>query len=475
MKINSRKFKTIDKAISKLNPDELNYMVKSIQATEGGKDLVNLENLLFTFTTSSIDGLINTYKSYQSQVVATYLKYNNMMDYGNWQTKAIIDLRLAFIAGEGISVAATNPKTQDWLEKLMEKNKFNGSFFFRAAKGGEMTGKSLLFTKYDKEWQFPKLFRVPFGGITNDDGTSIQGINYSIVSKDMFDIFSEKRIFVNKGNTTEPMHLNNFVYVILGGDDISMNETNTKVGSVLIEIENYDRALKEMRRRNYVANRITPTFKAKDRKEASITQAAIAAANWKVGNALVTTADFDYKSPSTEANDNTEKELQSNVKAISTMTGVPVHWCGHTELMSNRATATSLYETIDNGTKVERATWAESIFDLFVKAQEVDIDSGMSELSEIDRDFTVQLPLISFEKFQEKIQALSLAYSDEAISIDDYRNFVPGINPLKTAKAIEAQKKKEMKEFKSLSDNISNAPLDDNGDKNKNNGVLDNE
>ena len=38
------------------------------------------------------------------------------------------------------------------------------------------------------------------------------------------------------------------------------------------------------------------------------------------------------------------------------------------------------------------------------------------------------------------VKALNMAYADEAISIDDYRNAIPGINPLKTAKAVEIER-----------------------------------
>jgi hypothetical protein len=448
-----RKIKQLDKLIGQMSEDDIKYALKKVQFTsvENGKDLVNLENLLFTFTQTDIAGTSNSYKGYLAQVIETYLKYNSLRDYGCWLTKAIVDIRTSFIAGEGISVSANKQKTGDWIERFLERNKLNGSLFQRAIKGSEMTGKILFKLKQAEERneKFIKVIRIPFGNIQNQVGESIAtGIHYKVKLKDKFDIASYDSIVEIDSSEEKTFLTKNFIYIVTGGDDSAVNDTGTKVGAVLNEIENYDRASKDLRRSNYVVNRITPDFECKNSNEANATARMIEREKWGIGDARVGTAKFSYKVPSSSAHQNTETELQANAKVISTETGIPVHWIGHVELLSNRATAQTLYETIDNQTKQERVAIQEGLYDLIIKAMEMEIDSGESSLSKIDYDFEVKLPLISFHQFKDNIQALSTAYADGAISINTYRNFIPGVDPIQEAKEIEAEEKKAQDEFK---------------------------
>lgn len=455
--------KQFDKALSKLEPYQLDYAVKKIQAVEGGKDLVNLENLLFSMTQPAIAGMENEYKGYAAQVIETYLKYNGLRDLGCWNTQAVINYRTAFIVGEGLSATSPNDKTSEWLDKFLSKNKLKGSLMNRAVKGSEITGKILFVLIYDKNEKRVKVLRIPYGNLVNEMGEKVKnGINYEVVLSNEYDLSSIKNIVKVDGESKIVLGYKNFIYIITGGDDSSVNEPITKVGSVLTELENYDRALKELRRSNYVTNRITPDFECKDKSEATQTAEMISKTKWSVGKARVGTAKFDYKSPNTNTVENTEKELQANAKAVATTTGVLVHWMGHVELMSNRATAQTLYEQIDKATVLERTAIEEGIYDLIIKAQELEINSGSSELSEIDYDIEVKLPLISFHQFKDNIQALSNAYADKAISLDDYRNFIPGIDPYKTKKSIEQEEKQNKEDFRTpLNNEDLNKELDD--------------
>lgn len=461
--MNNKHLKNFDKALSKLTQKDIEeYAIKRIQATEAGKQLVNLENLLFTFTQSEdIEGLSNTYKGYEAQVIETYLKYNNMRDYGCWQTRAVIDIRTGFLAGEGLSAVAKKLKTNKWINKFLEKNGLKGECFFRAVKGSEMTGKILFTLDYNIKDKYVKVIRIPYGGLSLEDGTANMntGVHYEVLLARDYDFRNIKNIIKVDGEDKKPLPYINFVYIVTGGDDTSINETNTKIGTCLTEIENYDRGLKELRRSNYTVNRITPDFECKDRQESVDTKNSVENGKWKQGHARIGTSKFTYKVPSSSAHQNVETELQANAKVIQSVTGIPVHWIGHTELMSNRATAQTLYEIIDNATKMERTIISQGIKDLIVKAMEIEIDNG-GELTEIDEEFEIRIPLISFHQFKDNIQALSSAYADKAISIDDYRNFIPGIDPYTTKKAIEAEEKKNKDSFKTpneeLEQNIKN-------------------
>ena len=80
---------------------------------------------------------------------------------------------------------------------------------------------------------------------------------------------------------------------------------------------------------------------------------------------------------------------------------------------------------------------------MIMKAQELHIDAGGNGISKLNYDFEVRLPLIDFAEFLNRVKGLQIAYMDEAISIDDYRNMLPGIDPLKTKRALENEEEKE--------------------------------
>ncbi len=88
---------------------------KSIQiqaSSEGSSREVIIESFLTgRLLNTSIPGTINAYTTYDSQVTETYRKYNSMASFGSQQTRAVVDLRTAFIAGEGISISCEDDPT----------------------------------------------------------------------------------------------------------------------------------------------------------------------------------------------------------------------------------------------------------------------------------------------------------------------------------------------------------------------------
>jgi len=63
-----------------------------------------------------------------------------------------------------------------------------------------------------------------------------------------------------------------------------------------------------------------------------------------------------------------QKETESLVKTISGTTGIPVHFFGYPELLSNRDTADNLVELIALSTSKERRTWIGAYEEVFQKA-----------------------------------------------------------------------------------------------------------
>lgn len=390
--------------------------------------------------TTSVPGTINAYNTYESQVTETYRKYNALSSFGNQQVRAVVDLRTAFIAGEGISISCEDEKTSDWIETFLDRNKMNGPNFINGVKGSEICGQALYVlnkdewidnTEYIKIIRFPYTIKEPFKPVFKNPRLKDEVID----------------ILVKKEFGWESANLRNFIYIRTGGDDGNTEGPCTKVGTVLTDMENYDRAIKDMRRNNHIFARITPVWETESASEAKSLKAWLDAIKWKIGEAFLGKAKFHYETPETGAHENLATELSSTIKTISAVTGVPVHWLGYVDLMSNRSTAESLYELIKNGTILERQFWEDSLYEMIIRAQELYIDNGGSEISKMNYDFEVRLPLIDFNEFLNRVKGLQIAYMDEAISIDDYRNMLPGIDPLKTKRALEREEEEEKKKM----------------------------
>lgn len=383
----------------------------------------------------SVPGTTNVYNTYESQVSETYRKYNALSSFGNQQVRSVVDLRTAFIAGEGISISCEDDPTSDWVERFLSRNLLQGPNFINAVKGSEMCGQA-LFVLQVSEWLDRSLF--------------VKAIRFPYTIKEPFKpVFRNPRlkdevldIVVKKEFGYESANFRNFIYIRTGGDDGNTEGPCTKTGVVLTDMENYDRAIKDMRRNNHIFARITPTWNVDTAAEAKSLKEKLSQMKWKIGEAFIGKAKFKYETPETGAHENLSTELASTIKTISSVTGIPVHWLGYVDLMSNRSTAESLYELIKNATILERQFWESSLFNMIIKAQELYIDAGGEEISKLNYDFEVRLPLIDFNEFLNRVKGLQIAYMDQAISIDDYRNMLPGIDPLKTKRAIEKEDKK---------------------------------
>lgn len=454
-----------NKRIKEIQATTRDSTIKEIQATvEGQVESMELESLLTgqRFNTS-IPGTYNGYKNYVSQVRETYKKYNGRADFGVAQTRCIIDLRSAMISGEGISVVTEDEDLGEWIDKfLTENNLTGGPELFKAVKGTEMAGQELLTLKEIKKPKENSIgikvnrigYRItkPFRAVYSDDIVSnIEPIGFEIKKKE--------------DGKWEKLDLKDFVYVRTGGDDLNEYEPTTKTGVILTDLENYDRAIKDMRRNNHILARVTPVFNVESEPEAKSLVKKLNEMKWKIGQAFIGKAKFKYETPGSGAHDNLKAEMVATIKNISASTGVPVHWLGYVDLMSNRSTADSLFEMIKQHTINERNEWESALYQLIFKAQELYIDAGGTDIK-LNSNFQVKLPLLDYSGLLERVKALNIAYSDDAISIDDYMNMLPGINPYKTKKAIEEEEKKEVDSLLDKSNNPhlkSDKDLEDEG------------
>lgn len=403
-------------------------------ADEGVNFPAAIHSLLDGSSISSISGTTNEYKSYTKQVTHTYKKYNGEDDYGNNVVRTIVDIRAAFEAGEGVTIVPGEKATdqfKDFVSNFLTVNKLQGTKLFDLAKTTEMCGYVIPFIKpSDRTDLIPKFCIV---------GSNKGKDYYFPVLHHSYDLDSVKELHKKTKDDSERVDIHNFVFIRTGGDGSSCVDLTTKVGISLTDCEAYDKALKQMRELNWKMARLTAAFETENATETDRVYDWLQATKWGIGDAFVGTAKLSFKSPGTGALDNLSTEMTGAAKTISGNTSIPVHWLGHTDLMSNRSTAEELYDLINNGTIVERTALAEGIKQLLIIAQEVYIDSG-GELAAVYTDFDVNIPIISFNKFKIMVEAYSKLYADDIVSKKTYRGIVPNIDAMKEEEQIEAEK-----------------------------------
>jgi hypothetical protein len=98
-----------------------------------------------------------------------------------------------------------------------------------------------------------------------------------------------------------------------------------------------------------------------------------------------------------------------------------------------------LYATLKNATVRERSIIEDSIYELIIKAQEIYIDSGGRDIKTINRDFSVQIPIVDMSNFKDTVEAMHIAFLDGVVSKGDYQNALPGVDPLKTEEALKKE------------------------------------
>ena len=218
------------------------------------------------------------------------------------------------------------------------------------------------------------------------------------------------------------------------------------IASILTNCEYADRALYDIRKSNHLFGFPTPNIETQDINQQKTIKNAIDKHEWKIGDVLVGSK-MTYPQPpnSTEL---LKGEISLHLKIISSKTGIPVHWLGWTDLMSNRATANELRDFISMCIKDEKIRVREHIRELICKSMQMAVDNGVDGAI-YDEDFEVDVPDVSAETVKALSETWLPLFESKIISKFDIQNKIPGINPLKTNKQIEKEDQENMDKFTS--------------------------
>jgi len=390
----------------------------------------------------------NPYPNYYPAIIELSNKYEGIADWGIQQARNIIDIRAAFTIGQGIKVSLKDDKKSkknelDFINDFIEFNDLDEEMPQEFAKETEIEGRFLGKLFSDKE---AKQIKLRFVSYTTN--------TYKIKTNPNDYMDYEKAIYTDSKTSREVVLKDNeFVYSKFCGRLDKVNDIKPKIAMVLSNIESIDKALYDFRKINYLLTP-TPYFKCGNVNEATSLNKALRDANWKLGNFLCTTSDFDIKGIPTENIDSLEKEIVTNSKIISGATGIPVHFLGLPELMSNRAVSTDLFELIIASTNKERHIWIGTYEEIFKKAMAMSNEKFQTNF-DID-SINVEIPYVTESKIKALTETWLPLYMSGAIDLDYMLSLIPNIDAEKIKRGQQEDLSLKLNALKNAGDDGNN-------------------
>lgn len=299
----------------------------------------------------------NQYRNYSTAVKEISKKYKAKADWGVLQTGNIIDLRAAFIISEGLNVTGDKKEAAaelEFAEAFMRYNDLDREVPQEFAKEAEIEGKILLKLAWEEQQT-----NGAEGGMVSVRFIPWTDKNYTIETdeQDYLKYKEAKWRPTGKGKE-ETLEAKEFVYKKFGGRISDPNDAQPKIMKCLTQIEFLDMALRDWREINRLFAAPTPHIECETIEQAyKIMEEIRTNPNFKIKKFIAHTGKFSFEGPDMAGVANIENEILTLSKMISGTTGIPVHFLGLPDLLSNRATADNLGQLIYGSTLKERQVW----------------------------------------------------------------------------------------------------------------------
>lgn len=381
----------------------------------------------------------NPYRNYLTAIKAVADKYEGTAQWGVQQIRNIVDLRSAFIIGQGIKIEPKKKgsREQEFIEGFIKHNDLDEEMPQDLAKEAEIEGRMLVKLIPNTEKKQIDLRYISY---------SIN--NYKVVTATddykKYEKVTWRDMTLQKDMVLLP---NEFVYKKFAGRVNKVNDVMPKVAMVLRMCEALDKALNDWRDINHLFAAPTPHFKCTTDKEVEATQKAIKDINWRIGKLLITTAEYALKGPESDAGlKSLENEIITLAKVISGATGIPVHFLGLPDLMSNRAVSTDLFEFINASTNKERHVWEglyEEIFDKAIRMANESFKTGL-----VEDQVNVNVLQITEAKIKELVDIWMPLYAGGIVDLDYVLSKIPDADPDKIKTSLEESAIKQLDNIK---------------------------
>lgn len=416
--------------------------------------LVRDDILSLTEKTSRYKG--NKYQSYKSAVAEINRKYNGEADWGVLQTGVIIDLRAAFIIGEGLKVvkkADDAEKELEWANAFLEYNDLDKEVAQEYAKEAEIEGKIAIKLALEESGKEKGEFNVSARYVSWTEN------NYTIKTAAQDYMRYERMTWRPKDkDKDEKLEEKDFVYKKFGGRINKPNLAVPKVMRCLTQIEDLDKALRDWREIDRIFAGPILAVECKDREDVKTTREALSDKNWKLKKIFIATSKLYYAQFDIKGVESLENEITVLSKIISGNTGIPVHFLGFPDLMSNRAVAENMMQLIHASTSKERETWIGAYEETMAKGMAMHnaaANAQMSKEKQLDpKKIGIEIPMVTKEHWDHLEKLYLPAAVAGKISDEAFQEKIPGFDVEAEKKRKEAKETSEFERMKTENENL---------------------
>ena len=408
----------------------------------------------------------NAYQTYSEAVKELAEKYEGKADWGVVQTGNIIDIRAAFISagglkvypnkaaamkqGEGEKKPAEGKKKPDpkefaanemeFVQAFLEHNNLDHEMVQQFAKEGELEGRFL-------------------GELFWDEEAEMVSLRYRSWADTKYKVKTEARDYskfleatwTDTDNKPVTLKKEEFVYAKLAGRVHKADDPYPKVAKCLTQVEYLDMAIRDWREIDRLFASPVPDVEFDTADNAKKGADAVANINFKTKKMFSHTGKFTFKAPEMTGTDSLDREITMLSKMISGTTGVPVHFMGLPDLMSNRATAENLMELVSASTSKERAIWKGLYQSVIKKA--IAMWNAQSGKTQLDASkLTVDIPYITQETWSKVRDVYLPLYNARAISLETLLAQLPDIDIDEELARKEKRDAEAMERFASTED-----------------------
>lgn len=382
----------------------------------------------------------NRYRTYAAQVTQLVKMFNGGAQWGNQLLENVVKVRAAFTLGGGVVPVPTAGAKErlkemretdeqaslpelEFIRDFMSYNDLDRECAQDFAAEGELEGKVLLTLTWDERDRMPSVRHVAWTAARYAVETAENDYRFLVRAK-----WENES---GKGSLETP----EFVYLKFGGRTSAVNDTPPRLGKLITDLEDLDKALADWRAINKLYSAPTPYMKCASEDEVKKVLALVQSANWKIGKFLAGTGEFSLVGYEGQGVDSLEKEITFKVKVVSGGSGVPVHFLGLPDLLSNRATADNLMDLAYTSTQRERQVWQGGYTELFRKA--IAMRNARTPGQPLDPEAVeASIPSVTREQIQQLADIWLPIYAGGGMSLEAFLSRVPGVDPDEEMKRI---------------------------------------
>lgn len=403
--------------------NEVERLTARVQA-----DSIILDKIV-TWATVSQTAQGNQYLTPSAQTKALSDKYKGAAAWGCQVARNVVAVRASFSVGGGfrpIALESGAEKELAAVEKILRFNHIDTiSQAVEWGREAEIEGKVLFALTPDPQTKNVKIRFIPWTTFSYKIKTDPE--DYTVYNTAEYHVAGKPVV----------LPAPRFTFGRFAGRPADVDESPPYCGVVLMNMEYLDKAVYDYRKINNLFAAPTPYFKTEDRQTAEDFRALLAGMYWNVGKALVGSADFKMVGITEAGADSLMKEIEANAKIISGATGVPVHFLGLPDLLSNRAVAENLMELVLSSTVSARAVWLGVYTELLRKALTLYAEANRLALDPLK--IGVDIPVMSTSRVQELADVWLPLYTAHAISLDTLLSKIPEVDADKEKARIETE------------------------------------